>query len=81
MEDKKSRRQSLGKFINSDPQNRKFSTTYRVANANELKSLLSNNNKLHAKNVPTLAWQTSLRPNLGNNAALNTKVSMNLIGR
>ena len=40
LEDQKSRRQNLGKFINSDPQNRKFSTKYRVTNANELKSLL-----------------------------------------
>ena len=79
-EDARSRRQNLGKFIHSDPQNKKYSNKYRVTNANELKILLTKN-KTHASNVPTITWQTSLRPNLGNNAAWDTKVKGNIIGR
>ena len=70
-DDTKSRRQDLTKFIHSDPQNKKYSNKYRVTNANDLKILLTKN-KTHATNVPTLAWQTSLRPNLGNNSAWDT---------
>ena len=57
----------LSHYLSTDANAPKYHIKYRVKNVSELKSLLTKQS-----NQPTLAWQASLRPNLGNNATFVT---------
>ena len=56
-------------YLTQDPATRLFKDRYRVRNLAELKEI-----SVKGTNVSTLAWQTSLRPNLGLTAALQTNL-------
>ena len=55
-------------FMSQDPGQKKYNDKYRIKNVGELKKLLTKQT-----DQPTLAWTTSLRPNLGNNSAWSIK--------
>ena len=57
----------LTNYLSTDANAPKYHIKYRVKNVSELKSLLTKQS-----NQPTLDWQASLRPNLGNNATFVT---------
>ena len=59
--------QPLCNYLSRDPEMPKYHIKYRVKNVSELKDLLT-----RQSNQPTIAWQASLRPNLGNNATFVT---------
>ena len=59
--------QPLCNYLSRDPEMPKYHIKYRVKNVSELKGLLT-----RQSNQPTIAWQASLRPNLGNNATFVT---------
>ena len=60
-------RAPLSNYLSTDADAPKYHIKYRVKNVSELKSLLTKQS-----NQPTLDWQASLRPNLGNNATFVT---------